>query len=59
MTQKVLIKRCNLSLYYVLRDRAEVARVAHNHKVGGSNPPPATVTPTKRKKVIVHHPLKL
>ena len=26
----------------ILRGRAEVARQAHNLKVGGSNPPPAT-----------------
>ena len=29
--------------FSLLRDRAEVARVAHNHKVAGSNPAPATM----------------
>lgn len=27
---------------FIERDGAAVAHVAHNHKVGGSNPPPAT-----------------
>ncbi len=30
------------NLYQILRDRAGVARWAHNPKVGGSNPSPAT-----------------
>ena len=29
-------------LHLISQDRAEVAHVAHNHKVGGSNPSPAT-----------------
>jgi hypothetical protein len=34
----------------ILRGGAEVARWAHNPKVGGSNPPPATI---ERKALII------
>ena len=47
-------KRCNASFFvgkqeyiYKLRDRAAVARQAHNLKVGGSIPSPATVNNTR------------
>lgn len=35
---------CTWYQVFILRDRAEVARLAHNQKVGSSNLPPATKT---------------
>ena len=44
---EIMGKEIFLLFKITLRGRAGVARVAHNHKVGGSNPPPAT----KRQKI--------
>ncbi len=40
--KKRMLVNMHAFFLYISRDRAAVARRAHNPKVGGSNPPPAT-----------------